>query len=613
MEQGSPCERYDVEVTEDPTVAPFTLHDFLRVLRHRAWMVLLAIVIVVGTALTVSLRQTATYEATTQLLVESGTPSNDSLADKGTGRLETEVKLIESQAVRALARKIVPNAGDVSAEQVGESKIVTVTVQGTDPEAAAKSAGAYAQAYIDFRKDREVEGLLASASQTEAKIDELQTQIDSTNAELEEARADIDQQIAPVVGESLTSRRAREQAADLERRTVEERLQPRRDAYVDQQIALQERLRDLQVDSSAASPDATVVSAAAVPREPISPKPIEDGLVALGLGLVLGVALASLFEYLDDSIKTEDDLRRAVGDDTPVVASIPSASDWKKRSPSELIPLMTDRSPTSEAFRSLRTWAQFIEVGKPSATMAVTSPSMGEGSTTTVAHLGFLLADAGRKVVILDCDLRRPRIHQLFNMDNHTGLSSVLIGTVGVSGALQVVPGLDHLSVLSSGPIPPNPSELLSSKRFPEVVRALGANGALVLIDSAALLPVTDAAIVARTVDHVLLVVNATKTKRRQVRRAVQVLGRVNAPLAGVVLNQADVGDAEEYLYEEPSTTRTPGRRTRPRGNATVPYDRRPRSDAERTEPSSTKSDGQYKAPTIAAPAATGRAAATDG
>ena len=243
-----------------------------------------------------------------------------------------------------------------------------------------------------------------------------------------------------------------------------------------------------------------MISDAGASTTPVRPKPTQDGLIALAAGLLLGVALAFVVEFLDDTIKSREDLVRAVGGNVPVLGAIPTASSRR----ADVVSLSAPDSPAAEAYRALRTSVYFVGLER-GRSFAVTSARPREGRTTTTVNLAVAIARAGQRVVVVDCDLRRPRVHEHFGLPNDVGFTSVLLGEP-LSTALRPVGDIDQLSVLTSGPIPPNPAELLASARCAEVFESLLADGTLLLIDTPAILPVTDAAEVARIVDSVLLV-----------------------------------------------------------------------------------------------------------
>lgn len=205
------------------------------------------------------------------------------------------------------------------------------------------------------------------------------------------------------------------------------------------------------------------------------------------------------------------------------------------------------RSPAAEAFRTLRTNIQFSSLDHELRTILVTSPGPREGKSTILANLAIAIAEAGRRVIAVDCDLRRPALHQFFGLDHATGLTSALLEDDPGALPLQetFVPGL---RLLASGPQPPNPSELLGSQRFNRVVEALKQEADIVLFDAPPVLAVADAVVLAARLDGVLLVISAGKTKREPARRARQQLERVNARLIGLVLNDVKI-DRSLYQY----------------------------------------------------------------
>jgi capsular exopolysaccharide synthesis family protein len=198
-------------------------------------------------------------------------------------------------------------------------------------------------------------------------------------------------------------------------------------------------------------------------------------------------------------------------------------------------------------------------------TLQITSPSAGDGKTTTLTNLGVALATAGQRVILVDCDLRRPRLHQFFGLSNETGFTSLLVGDMPISAVLQQAPGVRRLRVLPSGPLPPNPSELLSSERTAEVFAALRAEADIVLIDSPPVLPVTDALVLFRQADAAIMVFSARKTTRKQASTALQMAHQVDAPLVGAVLNgvslkkgYSNYSYAYYYATDEPNGSKAP-------------------------------------------------------
>jgi non-specific protein-tyrosine kinase len=234
-----------------------------------------------------------------------------------------------------------------------------------------------------------------------------------------------------------------------------------------------------------------------------------------------------------------------------------------------VVSLAAPQSPSAEAYRSLRTAVYFAGSDRRRR-LQVTTPRSRHGKTETVVNLAVAAARAGQRVIVVDCDLRYPRVHELFGLPNQVGFTSVVRGELPLSNALQRVPGVDRVYVLASGPIPTNPAELLASERCHEVLSSLQADGTLVLIDSPPLL-VADAATLARSVDGVLLVATAGVTSRKHLRQAIQLLRQIDAPLLGTVLHHADSEEAGGYSEEMGWRQRRRGRRGQPPAAARTP------------------------------------------
>jgi len=215
---------------------------------------------------------------------------------------------------------------------------------------------------------------------------------------------------------------------------------------------------------------------------------------------------------------------------------------------SALITITHPRSPVSEAFRTLRTNLEFTSLDKPLRSMVVTSASPEEGKSTTLANLAVTMAQAGKQVLLVDCDLRRPSLHQIFNVRPTPGLTDMMRDDALLNKPpLQETP-VSNLWLLPSGTIPPNPAELIASRRMSEVIAALQQHADIVLFDAPPVIAVTDAAVLSSKVDAVLLVISAGKTKRDHAKKAKALLEKVNAHLIGTVLNNVK-GEAALYQY----------------------------------------------------------------
>jgi polysaccharide biosynthesis transport protein len=312
-----------------------------------------------------------------------------------------------------------------------------------------------------------------------------------------------------------------------------------------------------------------LVQPARVPSGPIGPARFRMIMIGFFLGLVGGVSLAYFLEYIDNTIKTVEDVGRYV--QLPSLGVIPSigavtssklrAANNGKKLPlgngdraaaeqSDRLALLDNRSSAAEAYRVVRTSMLLSAAGNPPKLVLVTSGQPGEGKTTTVVNTAISLAQLGSSVLIIDCDLRRPSTHKVFGVDHSKGLSTYLSRDIEIDGLIQKLQ-IPNLSLLPCGPIPPNPAELISSDRMKGLLQTLVTRYDHILIDSPPLIHVTDPVILSSLVDGVILVVHGGKSSRGVAQRARQELSSVGAKIFGVVLNNVDMRREgyDEYYY----------------------------------------------------------------
>lgn len=318
------------------------------------------------------------------------------------------------------------------------------------------------------------------------------------------------------------------------------------DALSDEFVVM---VRELETPADGSLPDARVVveQRAAIPETPVSPKFMRNLLVGLALGVLAGVALAFLRDRLDNTVKKRQTLEEIAG--VGLVGSVPLD---KNRRSEPAITFESDNSPIAEAFRKLRTNLQFLAVDNPPRVIVVTSSVPSEGKSTTAVNIALALAEGEHNVVLVDGDLRRPRLDKYLDVVGRVGFSTVLAGRASLDDVLQTT-RFPRLAVLSSGAIPPNPSELLGSLAAQKIFAELRSRFDYVVVDSCPLLAVTDAAILAADADGVLLVCRFGETKREQLAHAVSHLKDVGAPLLGAIFTmmpaRRDTTQSYSYSY----------------------------------------------------------------
>jgi len=322
---------------------------------------------------------------------------------------------------------------------------------------------------------------------------------------------------------------------------------------------LVQRQRELQVTSGDRSNEVSIATYSRLKTTPIGPQRFRNIFIAFLLSLVAGIGLAFLLDFLDDTVKSIEDVDRYIH--LPALALIPASRPDRARliglpgaSPavppeSTALAMIDDaRSPIAESYRHLRTSLLLSSAGHPPRTILVTSSQPSEGKTTTAINTAFMLAQTGAEVLIVDCDLRRPRLHTHFDIPNSRGLTNWLSGEPDLDQLLQTYVKLPNLKLLTSGPVPPNPAELLGSDQMRKLLGLLAERFGHIIIDSPPAISFTDASILSTMADGVVLVVHSGKSSRAVVRRAKQQLLDVGAHIFGVVLNNVKL-ETQDYYY----------------------------------------------------------------
>jgi capsular exopolysaccharide synthesis family protein len=510
-------------VTE-PSEQPVVLQHYLDVVRRRKWLVLAAAILVPLAAVVISSLQTPVYEGSAKVLLQ-----RQNLASRLTGIPEPnasveEETVVNTQAqvarVPAIARAVLGQLGlpDISPREFLESssvstspeaEILTFNMRDEDERLAARAATAYAQQYSRYRRQQDTASIVSARQGVERRI-----------AELEESGEDSGR-----LFESLLNR--------------EQQLQT---------------MATLQTSN-------TKVIEAAGTADQVSPQPVRNGVLGLLVGAVMGLGLAFLLEALDTRVRTARELEKRLG--IPLLARVPPPP--KRPDGEDALAMVAEpEGPQAEAFRMLRTNVEFTMLDRDASTIMVTSALEEEGKSTTVANLGLAFAQAGKRVALVDLDLRRPRLERLFGLERDPGVAQVVLGQAEVAAALDQVPLLpanndsvqpQHngaggvLEILTCGSLPPNPGEFVASRRLPEMLKQLGERSDLVLVDSPPLLHVGDAMTLSADVDALVVVASPKKLRQGVVDEADRLLKAMRAHKLGFVLTGAEEGKGYGYGY----------------------------------------------------------------
>ena len=529
----------DPDISEDDAV---DLRVYLAVLGRR-WKVAVAVMaLTLLASLALSFSQSTKYRAVSELLIRPHTNEqligNSPVANvnETARQLNNEVRLFESESVEAAVDKAYDGPLDpkgVQATVVSDtSDIVRATLTSTDAKETSELLNLYVSTFVKVRRLQQVDELLIVGTEIQAKVNDLTTRISEIRAPLDavERRLETDPGSS-----SLAEQRA----------SLTQSLSPALTPLESQRGFYQSQLEQLDLIADiTSSGGAQVIRKASVPTNPVSPSPMRDGAVALVLGAVLGVGLAFLIDTLDERIRGAGDLERISGG-LPTLALIPEVT----KGHDDLYVSTRDdaRSPAAEAYRSLRTALKFASIDHPFQVIQFTSATSGEGKTTAVANLANAIAQGGDRVAVVCCDLRRPKVQERMKVNLRPGLTDVILGDVTLDAAVQRT--ASNVYVVAAGSPPPNPSELLSSEKAAAIIKALAEQVDVVILDCTPVLPVTDALVVSRLADATVVVADARSTERKALRRTLQLLHQVGAPVVGIVLNGLPEGSEYGYGY----------------------------------------------------------------
>ena len=516
------------------------LRQYWHLLRRWLWLVVLGALISGSLAYVIGRKTSPVYQASTILLIAPGSAqaldsystliASERLASTYAQLLQSAPVIEETYRRLEVMKAEGQPVGDLdasfslSAMPMRDTQLLQVSLTGTDPTLLAAAANALVEGFIEWQTNIQRERYSESKANLTQEMEQLQASIEGIESRIQELRS---------VGES------QEQAELM-------RLQDQLVQYQNSYSALLSSYSEIGLAEANSSATVTVISQAEVPQVPIRPRIFSNTLIALVVGAFAGAGLAFLVEYLDDTVKSPEDLQ-AVG--LGVIGTVQRVPVNGKDGSSRIFAVGQPKSLVSEAYRTLRTNLQFSSLDTPLRSLVVTSAVATEGKTTTAANLAVVMAQAGNRIVLVDGDLRRPSTHKLFGLSNGTGLTTALVeDPEALNGYLQDS-GIENLRILPAGPIPPNPQELLGSQRMEELLRMLEKEADIVVLDTPPTLVVSDANVLAARASGVLMVVNTGKTRRAAVRQAVEGLRNVGANVLGCVLNMVSTRGARSSYY----------------------------------------------------------------
>lgn len=568
------------------------------------WLVVLGTIIGGALGYYISNRQTPVYQAQARFVILPAAQTtydyysylnNLNIISTYTQLLTTEDLLFE--ASNRLGFPVMK--GQATATQVGETQFVVLTVKDTDPYKAAvianglvdilidqnaklqtvqfESAERNLQARVDQAEEQiaTLEGQITSLSteilqkqieNVQAQMTDVQSQINTieldmsevdpySTSEVDQARLANDQakidELEPILAlyqQIYTQLVVLGKTTDTgEASSVDlDRLKTTLQLYQQIYISSINSLETLRLSKAQSTPTVMQVETAAKPMTPISPKPVQSALLAAAIGLLATAGFIFLVEFLDDTLKTPDDIKDVL--ETPVIGFIGELKHNPKQDEESLgvFVAKNPRSPVAEAFRSLRTNLEYSSVDDPARTLLVTSSGESEGKSTVAANLAIVEAQIGKKVIIIDADMRRPKVHVQFNKSNRKGLSDVVTGKLRIEDVVKTYDQVENLSIITCGTIPPNPSELLGSDRMSQTLKELEEQFDLIIIDTPPMI-VSDAQILSGKVDGVIFVVIPGQTRAIAALRPIEELRRIGSHVMGIVANK--IPRNRDYYY----------------------------------------------------------------
>ncbi len=493
------------------------------------WLIVLGTALAAGAAYVVCRRTTPVYSATVTLLINHA-PSFG-FANSDYTSLLTSERLARTYSELLRTPKVLGPVADklglsklpvVQVQLVRDTQLLRVSVEDTDPALAAAIANTVAQVFKDMNEAQQLSRYTALKDSLTNQIQQVEKDVATTQVEIDSLRGPL--------SPSEEARRAQ--------------LQTTLAQYRSNNTSLMNNLTQVRLAEMQATNSVSVAQEAEAPIAPVRPRTLTNTALAAVVGALLALGMAFLIEYLDDTIKTPDDVEQVA--QAPTLGLIARIEGGE---PTKLITAHAPRSPISEAYRVLRTNIQFGSVDKPLSSLLVTSGNPTEGKSTTAANLAVVMAQSGKRVVLVDSDLRRPVQHKYFGLSDQRGLTTALMdGQAPVEEYLQATE-IDNLRVMSSGPLAPNPAELLGSQRMAQVLDELKQHADILILDSPPVMVVTDPVLLARQVDGTLLVVDAGNTRRAVLARALDALRAANARLLGVALNRISTSRSGYYSY----------------------------------------------------------------
>ena len=574
------------------------IKDYLSMARRWAWLLVVGLTLGALGGFLGSIFQTPIYKASTQILVLRASQADKNtdtyLSDQQL--VQTYIQLLRTRPVLQGASDLLGfnvSASQVSVQQISGMQAIQLTVEDADPQRAADIANILVQVLITQNEVIQTGRYTLTEQSIQAQITQIENQIAQMGAEIENVSTETVQQqlkqveaqiaimqtevsqlendirlLSPVDVDGKPILLSNEQQilvsekearlnqiqpvlllsqqiyADLlvlgrpsisqDETTRLSQLQTTMKLYQEIYINLLNNMEAIRLARLQNTPNVVSIESAVVPAKPIRPKPVTNTGLAAVVGLMLAGGIAFLIEYLDDTLRTPEDIERVLK--LPIIGYIGNFKIGKDDAVDVHV-MKNPRSPFAEAFRSLRTNLEYTNVDRSLNKILIASSGPGEGKSTIASNLAAIIAQGGKRVLLIDADMRRPRIHTIFGISNRVGLSTLFRGSLTVRSAMRPVVGVDNMFIIPSGSPPPNPTELLASARMDQILLEASREVDMIIVDSPPSL-VADYQVLSTKMDGVLLVIQPGITHADTASAMMEHLERVSANTLGIVLNK---------------------------------------------------------------------------
>jgi len=522
------------EKRTQPDETELDIRQYMSILWKGKWIIILCTLLAVAAGLSLIFTTPPAYEATAKILIVEKNISSevfDQYIPEYTSSREvnfqTQIEIIGSrqfkeEVIKRLSLNMKPGGleGKIQIGKVAGTNVVDISVQDNDPQLAADIANTLSEIYIEWVSENYQQDIKEVLLEIDSKVIDSKEKLNNASEEISKLEAGG--------------------------KDIPESLQKELEMYSSLYVMLSEKYENLRISETIGDSFAKVIETAVVPGGSIKPNKRLYMVSSFLTGLLLGCGIILLKEVLDNTIKTSSDVKRYYGLNVISQVAYDKSYDTKKR---QLIVLKEPNSQVSESIRELRTNLGYFNIDRKNKIIGVTSAQFEEGKSFVSANLAVTLAQSGIKTLLLNADFRRPVIHKYFNFNNSSGITSILTGYSKLSEEVRSTE-IENLHFLASGPIPPNPVELLESDLMSKMLTALSEKYDYIIVDTPPIVPVTDLIVLARKIDSILIVARVGKVTKSVVLQAVEKLEMVKSKVLGVVLNGIVRKGSYYYYYK---------------------------------------------------------------